>query len=224
MALQISHSNVIDTALLYPVLASDSGKLDPSLSHGLDYLSTTILKRDMDRSKRKGVHDSIEDSINSLELAKHLVALESRKILLEPIPQRVRPRRRKRGVNYGVAATLSAISDYSLKHSFAGANEASAVVGMKHVSRKSGGTSQTISITKDTKKRKQESLVEKVKRLSQQTTQRSTQKSERSKAVHLSSRFLASSSLYTTKEKAKSRMGKLKSQAKRFSVARRRKR
>lgn len=60
-----------------------------------------------------------------MDLVKYLISLESKEINIEPIPQRVRPKRYFRGSNYGVAASLRSIRDYSLKISVNGANEAS---------------------------------------------------------------------------------------------------
>jgi len=236
MVLQLQHPHVIDTALLYPVIEADTGRINPALSHGLDYLSVVVLKRDMDRDKRKGIHDSVEDSVNSLDLTKHLVALESRRTPIQPIPQRVRPRKRKRGVNYGICATLSAFSDYSLKQSFEGAKEASSVSGInfsryrnnecKWLRNSSSGRSSTDNTSRSNKGKGTScsALINKVKAFAQtQQQQKEKPKDERSKAIIMSSRFVASAKLFVTNEKAKKKMATLKSHARNFSIARRRK-
>lgn len=73
------------------------------------------------------MHDSVEDAKNSLDLVKHLISLERKELELKPIPKRVRARRRGRGVNYGVAASLRSIQTYSLAQAVDGASGASAL-------------------------------------------------------------------------------------------------
>lgn len=50
-ALKLRHDKIIDTALLYPVI-DITGRINEDLSHGLDYLTERVLKRQMDRGKR----------------------------------------------------------------------------------------------------------------------------------------------------------------------------
>ena len=69
----------------------------------------------------------MEDAKNSLDLVKHLISLQRREIELKPIPKRVRARRRGRGVNYGVAASLRSIQTYSLAQAVDGASGASSL-------------------------------------------------------------------------------------------------
>jgi len=111
LALQFSHENVIDTSLLFPVLGAD-GNVNNERVHGLSFLSEIVLSRNMDRSERGGVHDSIEDSCNSLDLVKFLViALQvSGFKFVPPIPPKGR-RYKQRGT-YGFAAFLRGTQNF----------------------------------------------------------------------------------------------------------------
>lgn len=109
LALGFRHDLVIDTSFLYPVL--DITLTGPTFDrlHSLSYLSETVLGRSMDRSDRGGVHDSIEDSVNSLDLVKYLVCTLARSDMdrAPAIPFKGR-RFRQRGPNFGFAEALRA--------------------------------------------------------------------------------------------------------------------
>eukprot|EP00924_Labyrinthula_sp_SR-Ha-C_P013515 maker-scaffold_5-snap-gene-5.56-mRNA-1 protein AED:0.00 eAED:0.00 QI:380/1/1/1/1/1/3/738/393 len=86
--------NIIDSSLLYEVLDDQTGKINKDLIHSLEYLTQKVLFEGMSRESRGGVHDSIEDSRNSLQIIWELVVHEFFKIPLDPIVRR--PRRKKR--------------------------------------------------------------------------------------------------------------------------------
>jgi len=113
LALQFKHDVVLDTSFLYPVLDARLEK-EEERTHSLDHLTTRVLARAMDRAKRGGVHDSVEDAINSLDLVKYLVCAGKRIRRLNtierpwhapPLPPRAR-RFRERGTEFGVAGSM----------------------------------------------------------------------------------------------------------------------
>lgn len=92
LALELSHDLIIDTCMLYPVEGC------ATYTHSLEYLTRQVLKRQMSRDSKKGVHDSLEDAINSLDLVKYVACRQfSLGVLALPPPIMRRPRTKFKG-------------------------------------------------------------------------------------------------------------------------------
>jgi len=98
LALKFKHEFVVDTAHLYPVL--NDNLLGPNLEalHSLDFLSNRVLRRGMDRESRGGVHDSVEDARNSLDLVKYCLLAGARISVDRPPPIARRGRNRRKAL------------------------------------------------------------------------------------------------------------------------------